>query len=363
MLRAVLAIAGKDIITWLRTPTAIAVSLLPPIAFVLIIFVSAGAVGHNPVALVMEGQGPQAERLKGILESSDAFRIREASASEAQTLLDTVQVSAVITIPATFDANLSARRPDPVLIRVNNLNLDFTNDLRRSLPAAITRFYASQADTPVGVTVRESDLRPTDVSLIQFDLVPNLILLITVAGVINCGLATAREFEDLTIKALLLAPISRGTLIAGKLLAGWLITMAVAAVVLAISAVFGFIRPAGWYWAPAVGVIALFAVATSGIGAAIGAAVRRFSAVTGIGINLAVYLFFLSGGISVAAFLPGWVQGIAHFTPTYYGVDALEKAIFYQSTDNLGLDLAVLAATAVLGLLVGVLSLRRRVVS
>jgi hypothetical protein len=41
-------------------------------------------------------------------------------------------------------------------------------------------------------------------------------------------------------------------------------------------------------------------------------------------------------------------------------VDALEAAIFYQSTDNLGRDVAVLVLTAAGGLALGIMSLRRR---
>jgi ABC-type transport system involved in multi-copper enzyme maturation permease subunit len=359
-LRAVLAIAAKDILTWVRTPSAIAVSLLPPIAFLLIIFVVAGAVGRNPVALVVQDSGPQAQRLVSILEDSEAFRVQRATPAEAMHLLDTLQVAAVVTIPASFDDDYRRHRPDPVSVRINNLNLDFTNDLRRSVPAAITDFYAGQPDSPVMVGVAESDLRPHDVDLVQFELVPILVLLLTLMGIVNGGLAAAREFEDLTIKALLLSPISRGTLIAGKILACWVTTMLVAAAVLAVAFVSGVLRPAGWYWLPALAVIGLIALAAAGLGTALGGALRRFSAVSAAGINLAIYLFFLSGGISVAAFLPAWIQNVAHVTPTFYGVDALEAAIFYQSTDNLGRDLAVLLLTAAAGLGLGIMSLRRR---
>ena len=42
-----------------------------------------------------------------------------------------------------------------------------------------------------------------------------------------------------------------------------------------------------------------------------------------ISILLMFYLFFLSGGIAMIAFLPAWVQTIAQFIPTHYGVHAL----------------------------------------
>jgi ABC-2 type transport system permease protein len=360
-LRATWAIVRKDVGVWARRPSTIAGTVLPALTFMLVIFVGAQAVGRNPVALVVLDDGPQAQRLAAVLEGSDAFDVTRTTPDQAGRLLRDLDVAAVITIPAGFDQAYVAHQPDPVSIEIDNLNLDFTNDLRRSLPMAITRFYGDQPGSPLRVQVEETDLRAHDVSLIQFNLVPNLALLLTVAGVVNCGLATAREFEDLTVKELLLAPIGRATLIAGKLLAGWLTTLMVGGVVLAAGAVTGMLRPAAWYWLPALGVMALFGLAAAGLGAALGARLRRFQAVVPIGITLAIYLFFLSGGITVAAFLPDWVQVLARLTPTYYAVHALQMAIFYQSTEDLPRDVAVMAATALAGLAAGVLSLRRSV--
>ena len=91
-----------------------------------------------------------------------------------------------------------------------------------------------------------------------------------------------------------------------------------------------------------------------------GAAARRFQRVAALTIPLSFYLFFLSGGISVIAFLPEWVQTLAQFVPTYYGMHALQMAVFYNSTEDLGRDLAVLIATTVVMLALAVASLRRR---
>jgi ABC-type multidrug transport system permease subunit len=113
----------------------------------------------------------------------------------------------------------------------------------------------------------------------------------------------------------------------------------------------------------ALGVAALFALASAGLGAFLGALIRRFQPVIALGVNVSLYLFFLSGGIAVVAFLPQWVQTVAHFTPTYYGVHALQMAIFYQSTDRLGRDVAVLIVTAAITVAAGALALRRRVVA
>lgn len=372
----VFAIVRKDIGVWLRQPTSIAATILPAIAFMIILYFGAQAVGRNPVAIVVHDSGPQAQKLIRILSDSDAFKIIMVTTAQqkADQALKQLKVAAVITIPSNFDSAFDSHKPDPVVIHINNLNLDFTNDLRRSLPAAITEFYAdktnpidvsgSSSSTPILIHVKEIDLRQHDVDLLRFEIVPILVLLLTTAGIVNAGLATAREWEDSTIKELLLAPISKAGLIAGKLLSGWLTTLLIAGVVLLIGAVSGYLRPEDpIYWIPTLAIVLLIALASAGLGVAIGAAARRFQRVTAIGIPLSIDLFFLSGGITVAAFLPVWLQTIAHFVPTFYGTHALQMAIFYKSSEGLAQDLAVLGATALAATSLGVLSLRKRMLS
>lgn len=365
----ILAIVRKDIGLWLRQPTAITATILPAVAFMIILYFGAQAVGRNPVALVLKDNGPHAHELVNILNESDAFNVSMITSEQqvAERALQHIQVAAVITIPSNFDTLYNTHKADPVIIHINNLNLDFTNDLRRSLPAAITQLYSENQNQSnsnhigaIKIHVKETDLRRHDIDLLRFEIVPNLVLLLTTAGIINAGLATAREWEDSTIKELLLAPISRSSIIAGKLLGGWLSTLFVAAVVLVIGSVTGYFRPEGpLYWLTTLVVIMLIALASVGIGVAIGSNARRFQRVTAIGIPLSIDLFFLSGGIAVAAFLPSWLQTVAHLVPTFYGTHALQTAIFYSSTDGLAQDLSVLVGTASATIALGVFSLRK----
>ena len=362
----VLAIVRKDIGVWLRQPATIASTVLPAVSLLVILFFFQQAVGRNPVTIVVHDTGPHAQELVKILSDSNAFKIAMITTAQqnAEEALKQLKVSAVITIPSNFDAAFDSHKPDPVTIHINNLNLDFTNDLRRSLPAAITEFYADKNNHNEGATIRihvkETDSRHQDIELLRFELVPNLVLLLTTAGIVNAGAATAREWEDSTIKELLMAPISKTSLIVGKLLAGWITTLLIAAVVLVIGAASGYLRPEDpIYWISTVGIVLLIAFASAGLGVAIGAAARRFQRVTAIGIPLSIDLFFLSGGITVAAFLPVWLQTTAHFVPTFYGTHALEMAIFYNSSEGLLQDVAVLGLTALAATSLGVLSLRK----
>jgi ABC-2 type transport system permease protein len=385
----IIAIVRKDISVWFRQPTTIAATVLPAIAFMVILYFGAQAIGRNPVALVVQDEGPHAQELVKILTNSDAFRVTMITSlpQKAEEALNQIKVAAVITIPPNFDTALDNHSPDPVLIHINNLNLDFTNDLRRSLPAAITEFYSEKTNShdnnsnnnnnnsssssssknhinPININVNEADLRKQDIDILRFELVPNLVLLLTTAGIVNAGLATAREWEDLTIKELLLAPISRTSLIIAKMLSGWLTTLIVASTVIVLGAVTGYLRPNSLlYWMTTIIIILLIALASTGLGVAIGAATRKFQRVTAIGIPLSIDLFFLSGGISVAAFLPTWLQTISHFIPTYYGTHALEMAIFYSSTEGFVVDITVLSVTAGVAGMLGVLSLRRGILT
>ena len=100
---------------------------------------------------------------------------------------------------------------------------------------------------------------------------------------------------------------------------------------------------------------------SAGLGVALGAAIQRIQAVTAVGINVSLYLFFLAGGVGVLAFTPGWLQNIAAFIPLTYGRHALEMAVFYSSSDLLGRDVLVLCISALVALALGVLSMRRSI--
>jgi ABC-type multidrug transport system permease subunit len=349
---------------WLRQPVNIAVTIIPPLGFLLVGALGAAAVGRSPVALVTLDSGSKGQEMAQIIHRADIFRITDATPSQARVLLNNIDVVAIITIPADFTQRVDAHLGVPIDVTVNNLNLDFTNDIRRSVPDAITQYYQAQGSaSPVLVTMHETNLRSRDVQLFQYDVLPTILLLLTISGLINGGLSTAREWERSTVKELLLSPAARGAIIAGKVLAGFAITFVLGVLVLLLGDVLGWTQPQGIYWASALLIIALISLFSAGLGVAIGAALRRIQVVIAISINAALYLFFLAGGIGVLAFEPTWLQNIAAFIPLTYGRHALEQAIFYSASDQLGLDVAVLAAFSAVALVLGTLSMRRGIAS
>ncbi|MDQ2905855.1 MAG: ABC transporter permease [Chloroflexota bacterium] len=358
--RPLWALLRKDLNVWLHQPLTIFATLAPSLGFLAVQALGAAAVGRSPVALVSQDMGTRGVQMAQIIHQADVFRISDTDASQARALLNNLDVVAIITIPADFTRRVEAHQNAPIDVTVNNLNLDFTNDLRRAVPDAITQYYQAQGSSSViKVTVHETDLRQHDVQLFQYTILPTIMLLLTISGLINGSLATAREWESSTVKELLLSPMPRGAIIVGKVLAGFAVSLLLGLLVLVLCDLLGWVQPTGIYWLTTLLILTLVALMSSGLGVALGALLRRLQPVFPIAINVAIYLFFLAGGVGVLAFEPTWLQNIAAFIPLTYGTHALQMALFYNSSDQLGLDVTVLGLTAVAALLLGTLAMRR----
>jgi ABC-type multidrug transport system permease subunit len=363
-IQAAWAIYKKDLALWAHDRLIMVGSLVPALAILLLVAAEAAAVGRSPVALVTLDRGPQGKEMQHIFHQADVFRLTDASPELAQALLKNLQVVAVITIPADFTQRVEAHESSPVDVTVNNLNLDFTNDIRRSVPDAITQFYAAQGSaSPIKVTMQEQDLRSRDVDYLQYMVLPTIVLLLVTNGVVTIGTSTAGEWETRRIKEVLLSPVARSAIIIGKVLAGFTTTLLVGALVLALGAALGWTRPDGSHVVTSLLIMALITLFSTGLGVAGGAVLQRVRPaliLTGLGVFI---LFFLAGGIGVLAFEPIWLQNIAAFCPLTYGVHAMEQAVFYSSADQLGRDVLVLSLSGLAALVLGILMMRRGIAS
>ena len=358
--RAVWTICKKDIRVWLRQPANVAITVLPALALLFIDALSAGAVGLSPVALVTLDHGIKGQQMAQVIHQADLFRVSDATPAQARTLYQNLDVVAILTIPANFTRAIEAHQPTHIEVQINNLNADFTNDIRRAVPDAITQLYQQQGgESPIKVTLQEQNLRSQDIQLFQYSAMPLLVLLLVISGLVSSSLSAAGEWETRTIKELLLSPTSSGAIITGKVLTGFATTMTLGVLVLGVGDLLGWVQPEGVYWLSVLLILALVALFSAGLGVALGALLQRIQPVSSAAIVIALYLFFLTGGTAVLAFDPVWLQTIATFVPLYYGRHALEMAIFYHSSDQLGRDSAVLAGSALLAVGLGILAMRR----
>jgi ABC-type multidrug transport system permease subunit len=400
MMRAVWGVARNDLAVWRRSPAAVGAALLPALGMGVLVAMLTNSVGRQPTALVVQSQDRMARRMAKIIKAdTDAYLLEEMTAHDAERALGEQRVAAIIVVPENFDRALTNGTAS-VDLYLNNVDIDLADDLRRSVTRSVAEFDAPQLGllgelhgpskgvllpNAYRVAVAEHDLRDTNVSFLQYQVIPLIVLVVISVGLLGTSLLTAREFERSTAKVMVLSPAGRLSLVIGRLLGGSLLTFVLVGPLIAL----GFLTqhipvcaeesnaplwltllmsgPCGFSlpvpsWSHALALVALLlavTLTTVGLGTLLGVALRDARLVTMTGLNAAAYLFFLGGGFTTVAFLPSWIQVLSRFMPTRYAIDALRQALFYPDLVGFGRDITVLTVCAVVSVALATLMLTR----
>ena len=374
-MRVVWRVAMADLLRWVRVPSLIAATLIPAAGMALTVLGLTYAVGRQPVALVQLDHSPAANDVVASIKASDGFFLVHRTAAQADKDLRAQKVAGIVTIPDGFEEAVAAQQAK-IDVVINNVDLDFSDDIRRSVSeAAVTATLgkppadeAAEGETgfgepgqynPYHVGMIENDLRQGDTKFLDYQLVPVLALLALTTGALVTALAITGDRETGVLRMASLAPVTRDNLVLGRLLGG---TLASSLVVLGVSlplARLGWLHPPPGRWPLVALVLFLTSVGATGLGVLIGVVTRRVATTALVGVNAVAASFLLGGGFTTVAFLPGWVQKVAHAAPTFYSVDALRQAMFYKTTPNVPFDLMVLGLAAGASLAVGALVLSR----
>lgn len=358
------AILKKDLATWIRSPSTIAVTILPALILMLVLILQAASVTGSPVAIVNQDTGGQAAvKLQSIAENYNGFyRAEVLTKPQAEAAFQNLSVAGVLVIPKGFSSAIADGQHPTITWQVRNFNNDTANDLRRALPDILYTFLHSGAvgKNPLHIQVQEHDMHAKDASFVGFNMIAVVVMLVLQAGIVNAGLAAVREWETGSVKELLMSPARPLTMILGKVAAGVVASDITGGVALIVAIAAGIVQiPSVLLGVLALITITLTAIVGSGIGVLLGSALRATERVSGLSISLSFYLFFLAGGITDVAYLPGWLQAISEYIPNTYSLDALRQTLLYGSTGGLPLDLAVLAIASVIALTIGIPVMRR----
>ncbi len=349
----------KDLKSALTEPLYTLVSIILPLNVLLLMSLLVVSGGLAPTAVVMQDAGPLAQQFYTAMQEAHSFVLQRATTEQADALIQQGKIVAVVTIPADFDARIREDQPMQVGVQINNLNTDFTNDIRRALPHAITSFYARAEPSVVTITPQERDAYPQDLDYVPYLAVPILVIGLMVGGMVQAGTAAAVEWERETVKELLLSPASRAAILLGKMLAAFLVGLVGAAVVLAVLIALMGIWPV--HWGELIGFILLTLVLFTAWGTLLGAWLKRRTPLATLAIGLCVPLFFLSGPFGPISFFAPIEQLVARLFPVYYAIVVLQHAFhdFNLNTQAIGINALVLAAYALGGLCLSILVLRR----
>jgi ABC-2 type transport system permease protein len=392
MMRGIWRLAMLDLRIWRRSPAAIAAALVPPLAMGLMLWVLTLAVGRQPVALVQLSHGRYADHMAGILrDESDAYEVFATDAAGARRLIASQQAAAVITIPADFDAAVAARPPllpsegfsdtrqdtattpeAQVLLTVNNVDIDFSDDIRRTVDRSVAQFDAPDVIIPSSensldmselnpfrTSIWETELRTTTVDYFSYSIIPIFVLLALSVGVMGTALLCAQDIERGTARYLALSPQRPSTLVIGRLLGGFLASAIILAPFFVVATVTGMISPPLGHWPALAALFVATLLCAGGLGAMLGATLRGARIVSMAASVLCTYLFFLGGGFTTIQFLPDWLRTLTAFVPVRYAIDGLRQALFYPGLEGLRNDLVVLVATAVVAVVAGAFFVRR----
>lgn len=165
-------------------------------------------------------------------------------------------------------------------------------------------------------------------------MLPGVVVMTAIQSAAQSGFGMVADIESGFMDKLFVAPIRRGSVLAGKLLADGIRMMAQALIVLALAALFTVLF--GWRIPFATGVpgvlviVALagaFGVAFSGLSNFVALRTKNTEATMMVSFTLTFPLLFLSTGIMQKSMLPQWVQDFSALNPVSYVADAARPLI------------------------------------
>jgi ABC-2 type transport system permease protein len=187
---------------------------------------------------------------------------------------------------------------------------------------------------------------------IQF-LAPGIVAMTVLFTSVFSGIELIWDRQFGFLKETLVAPVSRLTIMLGRVLGGATVAVLQGLVVIVVSYAAGF-RIVDWTGVPlALLFMALMAILFTSMGTAIASMLTDFQGFQLIMNFLVMPLFFLSGALFPLRDLPPALNVVVRFNPLSYGVDGLRGALTGVAFFNPALDITVLIAVAALLLFLG----------
>lgn len=358
-IRVIWACMKKDMRSALTERVFLIAGIFMPVNILIMmsLFVLAGS--HAPTAVVMHDTGPYAQAFYRAMNGANSFSLRTASATDAQNLINEGKVVAVVTVPPDFDVRVQANEPVQVGVQINNLNTDFTNDIRRAIPLSITSFYGKAFPNLVTITPHEIDLYPQTTDYVPYLGVSILVIGLMVGGLLQSGASSAKEWENGTMKELLLSPASRWSILLGKMLGAFM--MSLASVILVVAVVVFILGVWPVHWGEVVWVTLLTLLIFIALGTLLGTLIKRWQPVIALAFGLSIPMFFISGAFGPVSFQVPITQVIAKIFPVYYAIVLQQHAFhgFDLNTYSVGFNALILVIYALALLALTTLTLRR----
>jgi ABC-2 type transport system permease protein len=149
------------------------------------------------------------------------------------------------------------------------------------------------------------------------------------------------------MKEILVAPVSRLSIVVGKALSGTIVSTIQAVIILALFPLVGF--KFGLIQILALIIIcASVAFCISSFGILLATFYDSYESFSVIMNFIVMPMFFLSGAMYPVKLLPDVLQMVAKLNPLTYGIDAMKHVIFPGATGNMGPDFSLITSSLVI---------------
>jgi ABC-type multidrug transport system permease subunit len=339
--------AAGQLASFKRSPVTALLAVLLPLNLLLLLSLFALTGYRAPTALVVDDISPEAAKFVAALEAAHhSFSLRPMTADEAAKQLKDGRLVATLQIPKGFGASVRQGDSPFVILTVDNVNVDMAEDVRRAIPAAAT-IFAKDIGRPVAVEPQLRNMLARDTTYVEYLGVSAIALAAVIAGATLGGSVAARTWESGENRLLRTAPAGAGAALLGRLGAAAIVALG-AGLLTAAVVVWGYGVPMR---SPleVVGTIAILTACSVALGGLLGAALQRTLLIVPLVVGLTLPFYLDSGALEPQRFDGERLFRLAHLSPTYWGVGAIEHA-FHGLTitpEPVWVLLAVLAGVTV----------------
>jgi ABC-2 type transport system permease protein len=370
-MKRLFAVIDRDLKKFRRNPVVLAMSILMPIIYLVILGNSfQGKLQALPLVVVNQDSGPYSrsvmENLRAIEAGPKTFTIYVATNDE-RAALDGVRkgtYKAGLIIPPDFSKRAALKNRAEV-----GLFLDNTDGISSAaITSAVSGAVGSINMEYVPVREKEDKIYLRDVNLYkQVDyyqsLVPGVVIMAIFLGTLTTGAFNLVMDKFLGVEeSYLLTPLSKLDIVGGLIISGLSITTIIAVVIFGVSMVLTgipFSKTIGQFFS----ILFIIILTTLSLLSLMFVILGRFNHPRIVGILsgfMNVILFFPSGAIYPIASFPQWLKAFAKVNPEAHAIAALKSILFKgASLGGVSAEIAFLLLFTVVTLVLAIATFKR----
>jgi ABC-2 type transport system permease protein len=365
-----LAVIDRDLRKFRRNLVVLAVSILMPIVYLVILGNSfQGKLQRLPLVVVNQDSGPYSksftERLRAVEAGPKTLKILTGqNQKDAIEGVRKGRYKAGLIIPPDFSRRIALKGRPEVGLFLDNSDGISSETIRSVVMGALGAAnvdYISIREKTDQTLLREINLYK-NVDYYQ-SLVPGVVIMAIFLGTLTTGAFNLVMDRFLGVdESYLLTPLSKTDIVAGLIISGLSVTTIIAVLILIVSMLITGIGFSGGIGRLA-SILVVIVLTTLSLLSLMFVILGRFNHPRIVGILsgfLNVILFFPSGAIYPIASFPQWLRVFAKVNPEAYAVDAL-KSILFKEADLGGIlpDVSFLAVFTVVMMTIAIATFKR----